>query len=467
MSTTETRMDDGRGEWKLGARGPDDGFFADAPSSPGDEREYLAAPDPEVLASHFEPFFDAAAVRDCTDTLTPLIERAAATCESLRESCRIAAPTDAELRKTLSDVASMLDRAASVVPALEDATVRGEAVAGRGVERLTGDEVRGLVYDAIASMREELESRAGAERARIDRLENELNERVAELGDRVPSRSGDDFGDLAGVDALRDELEGGAVHTPFSLGEAAEAEIQSAIDRAIGEGVTRTMMVWERETVQLMDVFRARVERAISSVESAAAERARQLDELCGKADRIFAQSGGDPQNLTNVVGELVESMRPWRGLLVEGKCGPDLTPLVQTIVDRVRADVRGEFAGRFDELDASIKGVVARSEASVRPRGTELDEVVAAGGTVQIIDQGEPCREITPVAPASKKLRVGPSGVNAAAPRAVVRSATRFDGAGAKTTKADGSVSRSTGKSEPVAGAAGTSNRSSKRRAA
>lgn len=341
MSTTGTQFNDGQADWQ------DDGFIISNEVAQGagaaSEPTFVLASEPGVVVTGEELVFDDPAVRDCTDTLVPLIERAAVTSESLRESCGIAGPAEKSLRHTLHEVAALLDRAEVILPRLE-----------RGVES---------------------------------------------VGAAVVSE---------GVGAQEGSNEGVVMD---------RAAIDAAIEQAIGEGVSRTMAVWERETMQLMELFRARVDRAISSIEAAASERARQLDDLCGRADRIFAQAGGDPASLTGVVGELVESMKPWRGLLIEGKCGPDLAPLVQTIVERVRADIRGGLVGRLDELDATVSRVSARTaedpKAEFADRGWDLagDPVLSAVGEVQEL-----------AAPSAKVLRVGPSGINSASVRAGAR---------------------------------------------
>lgn len=301
-------------------------------------------------------------VRDCMDTLVPLIDRAARTCESLRETCAIAAPADKSLRSALGEVSALLDRADALTPN----PWRGNEEDIAADSSVRGDAVRDLVYEAIASMRQDVESRSQSERDRIDRLTAELGDRVAALGERVEVlASGSGSSLSAGVGARTEH--------PASELVVDRAAIDMMIEEAVGAIVSRTMTVWERETVQLMELFRARVDRAISSVESAASERSRQLDELCGRVDRIFAQAGGDPVSLTGVVGELVESMKPWRGLLVEGKCGPDLAPLVHSIVERVRADIGGDVVGRLDELDAALSRVAARAAA-----GRGVDETAS-----------------------------------------------------------------------------------------
>ncbi len=464
MSTAATNINDGQNDWSddqlpshfrapsHGDAGCESGYeLADAAGGElgrepdleefGDsfgEAGYLVIPESDLFETETEMVLDAAALRDCTDSLTPLIERAAITCESLRESCRIAEPSEKAMRETLGEVATLLDRAEVLLPTL-----------ARGVEsvQVVSDpspsaEVRELVYDAIASMRQELDDRSRAERQRIDRLESELNDRVAALGERVEIASsltlfagrveqeGDvEIGAKIGADGDSDINSFEQRERPEAQRTLIEAivgapvvdrdAVDAVIEQAIGEGVTRTLALWERETVQLMDLFRARVERAISSVETAAADRARQLDDLCGKADKVFALAGGDPDSLTNVVGELVESMRPWRGLLVEGKCGPDLAPLVQTIVERVRADVRGELVGRLDELDATVSKVAARAVTTlIATESIDQGNALQGSSAIGVID-ARPVAVVTSV----RHLRVGPAGISSTSSKPAARS--------------------------------------------
>ncbi len=410
--------------------------WVDGPAAQEPEREFFVSPIHEI-----DPDGVRSAVRDCENSLAPLIERAAVTCDSLRECCRLAAPSEQSLREAAQSVTALLDRAGNVVPALESAVEAAAQAASA-----PGEHVRGLVYDAITSMRQELEARALGERGRIDLLEAQLTEQVAGLGERLQTlakraeqsnqdqrlRHGAAPADSDGLRSLQDTI----ACEPLALDRAS---IDAAIDQAIGEGVTRTLTLWERETVQLMELFRARVERAIQSVESAAAERARQLDDLCGKADRIFAQSGGDPSSLTSVVGELVESMKPWRGLLIEGKCGPDLAPLVQTIVERVRADIRGELAGRPDDHGTVTQRPTLRTSEQASP----VDEAIALGGAVYVAEhaRGADTHGTAPTR-AAKALRVGPSGINASNARAAIKPDKARDGSARASSSPSSSAS-------------------------
>jgi hypothetical protein len=56
------------------------------------------------------------------------------------------------------------------------------------------------------------------------------------------------------------------------------------------------------------------------------------------------------------VLDEVVHTIEPWRDLLIEGKCGSEISPAIGALVERVRREVQGDI-GR---LGATVDEVVA-----------------------------------------------------------------------------------------------------------
>lgn len=148
---------------------------------------------------------------------------------------------------------------------------------------------------------------------------------------------------------------------PESFDPAASAPFpREMIDAAIGDSLTRTAEAWERQTAELMALFRARVDRAIQTVDATAEKRAAQLTKLCTRAEAVLSSAGDGPASLPRLVEQLAESIRPWREFLAQGASGPELEPVIHAIVERLRASIRPEW----ERLNAGVQQLAVRAGA-------------------------------------------------------------------------------------------------------
>lgn len=309
-------------------------IYDDRPENGTDAMQFgdQTLPPALVGTSLAEPVID-----EVASTLTPLVERAAVACDSLRDAVARAGPTEATLRATLTQITGLLERADRLVPDLEARTMSLAIDADESAPN-AADSFRAMIDTAVENLGTRCQMQLDLVRTEIDGLSTEIGSRL---------------------DALTARVEKIASRTPTTSPDAAinptptaEATTGASFEPAMAE----SLAVWETQVGELLRLFREKAEQAMANVDEIGRRQAEALDALCARAERILTSPGRDAGTIAQVLDEVVHTIEPWRGLLIEGKCSPEISPVIGAIVDRVRAEVQGDI-GR---LGATVDEVVA-----------------------------------------------------------------------------------------------------------
>ncbi|MFO0834317.1 MAG: hypothetical protein U0638_05050 [Phycisphaerales bacterium] len=233
---------------------------------------------------------------DVADTILPMVERAAAACESLNIAARDIERRDRELEQAIPRVEAMIDQA------------RHQLTRSNASPSLTREDVQHMINWAIAGVE-----------ARVD-------QKVERLGDDLSRLSQDLAAKVAGL------------ATMLAMKPESSGDTRAEIERAMAPILTS----FESQMLELIDAFRARAEQAGQSLEGIAEDRASRLEQLCTRAERLLAvgESG-----VMDVIDELSTTIRPFKGALIEGKNGVEIHGPLADVLTRMRDELRHELA--------------------------------------------------------------------------------------------------------------------------
>jgi ABC-type transporter Mla subunit MlaD len=196
---------------------------------------------PELIGTSLaEPVID-----EVASTLSPLVERAAVACDSLRDAVARAGPTEATLRASLTQITELLERADRLVPELE-AQKMGPAIAADTSAPNAADEVRAMIDTAVENLGTRCQMQLDLVRTEIDGLAKEMGARLDALTTRVEeiaSRS----------------IQAVPPTEHFNTDHGANGSA------AVSEGaMAESLAVWETQVGELLRLFREKAEQAIA-----------------------------------------------------------------------------------------------------------------------------------------------------------------------------------------------------------
>ncbi|MBL8760652.1 MAG: hypothetical protein JNL50_05050 [Phycisphaerae bacterium] len=238
---------------------------------------------------------------DVADTILPMVERAAAACESLSLAARDVERRDRELEQAIPRVEAMIDHARLQLSLAHPAP-------SPHAQPLSRDDVQHMINWAIAGVEARVDQK-------VDRLADDLSTLAQDLAAKVAG--------VANMLASKAESTG---------------DTRSEIERAMAP----ILLSFESQMLELIDAFRARAEQAAQSIEGTAEDRASRLEQLCTRAERLLAvgESG-----VMDVIDELSTTIRPFKGALIEGKNGVEIHGPLADVLTHMREELRHELA--------------------------------------------------------------------------------------------------------------------------
>lgn len=233
---------------------------------------------------------------DLADTILPMVERAAAACESLNLAAHDIERRDRELEQAIPRVEAMIDQA------------RHKLARSHSSPALSREDVQHMINWAVAGVE-----------ARVD-------QKIEKLGDDMSKLSQDLAAKVAGL------------ATMLAVKPESGAETRAEIERAMAP----ILSSFESQMLELIDAFRARAEQAGQSLEGIAEDRTSRLEQLCTRAERLLAvgESG-----VMDVIDELSTTIRPFKGALIEGKNGVEIHGPLADVLTHMREELRHELA--------------------------------------------------------------------------------------------------------------------------
>ncbi len=233
---------------------------------------------------------------DLADTILPMVERAAAACESLNLAAHDIERRDRELEQAIPRVEAMIDQA------------RHQLARSHSSPALSREDVQHMINWAVAGVE-----------ARVD-------QKIEKLGDDMSKLSQDLAAKVAGL------------ATMLAVKPESGAETRAEIERAMAP----ILSSFESQMLELIDAFRARAEQAGQSLEGIAEDRTSRLEQLCTRAERLLAvgESG-----VMDVIDELSTTIRPFKGALIEGKNGVEIHGPLADVLTHMREELRHELA--------------------------------------------------------------------------------------------------------------------------